>query len=240
MGNLAFSIKSLVFLQNCWIPEIVIFGIATSEPAQPQWWWWKQEYKERNWFNKQNKYFECTAHFLYISLLSLHIINILKLDRKGIAIVGVVSMIIASSRVGLWFPPKYPCRVSQVQIYCYCTGYGLLVYGNTNLGRCGAERKWRHITNLWVSFCGRWVRRRTSNGNGCMTTTRRTVKTEQKNSTRVLTMKQEHLGWQVETHQNVLLGSDTSSVWNFCVCSSDVILHGNQWWSCKMLAVFLG
>lgn len=37
-----------------------------------------------------------------------------KLDRKGIAIVGVISMIIASSRVGLWFPPKYPCRVSQV------------------------------------------------------------------------------------------------------------------------------
>ena len=48
------------------------------------------------------------------------------------------------------------------------------------------------------------------------------------------------LGWQVETHQNVLLGSDTSWVWNFCICSSDVILHGNQWWSCKMLAVFLG
>lgn len=115
MGNLAFSIESLVFLQNCWIPEIiVIFGIATSEPAQPQWWWWKQEYKERNWFNKQNKYFECKAHFLYIFLLLLHIINIVKLDRKGIAIVGVVSMIIASSRVGLWFPPKYPCRVSQV------------------------------------------------------------------------------------------------------------------------------
>ena len=36
------------------------------------------------------------------------------------------------------------------------------------------------------------------------------------------------LGWQVETHQNVLPGSDTSWVWNFCVCSSDVILHGNQ------------
>ena len=115
MGNLAFSIELLVFLQNCWIPEvIVIFGIATSEPAQPQWWWWKQEYKERNWFNKQNKYFECKAHFLYIFLLLLHIINIVKLDRKGIAIVGVISMIIASSRVGLWFPPKYPCRVSQV------------------------------------------------------------------------------------------------------------------------------
>ena len=115
MGNLAFSIELLVFLQNCWIPEIiVIFGIATSEPAQPQRWWWKQEYKERNWSNKQNKYFECKAHFLYISLLLLHIINIVKLDRKGIAIVGVISMIIASSRVGLWFPPKYPCRVSQV------------------------------------------------------------------------------------------------------------------------------
>ena len=100
--------------------------------------------------------------------------------------------------LGLRFPRKYPCRVSQVQIYCYCTGYGLLVYGNTNLGRCGAERKWRHITNLWVSFCGRWVRRRTSNGNGCMTTTRRTVKTEQKNSTRVLTMKQEHWGGKLK------------------------------------------
>lgn len=33
-------------------------------------------YRERNWFNKQNKYFECTAHFLYISFLSSHIIHI--------------------------------------------------------------------------------------------------------------------------------------------------------------------
>ena len=35
------------------------------------------------------------------------------------------------------------------------------------------------------------------------------------------------------------LGSDTSSVWNFCICSSDVTLQGNQWW-CLMSAVFLG
>ena len=26
------------------------------------------------------------------------------------------------------------------------------------------------------------------------------------------------------------LGSDTSSVWNFFACSSDVISRGNQWW----------
>ena len=27
--------------------------------------------------------------------------------------------------------------------------------------------------------------------------------------------------------------SDTSSVWNFCICSSDVILQGNSYWHCQ-------
>ena len=36
------------------------------------------------------------------------------------------------------------------------------------------------------------------------------------------------------------LGGDTSSVWNFCTCSSDIILWGNQWQRHKMLAVFSG
>ena len=27
------------------------------------------------------------------------------------------------------------------------------------------------------------------------------------------------------------LGSDASSVWNFFVCFTDVILRGNRWWS---------
>ena len=36
------------------------------------------------------------------------------------------------------------------------------------------------------------------------------------------------------------LSSDTSSVWNFFAHSSDVISQGNQWWHCKMLAVFSG
>ena len=34
------------------------------------------------------------------------------------------------------------------------------------------------------------------------------------------------------------LGCDTTSVWNFFANSSDVILWGNQWWHCKMSAVF--
>ena len=33
-------------------------------------------------------------------------------------------------------------------------------------------------------------------------------------------------------------GSDTSSVWNFCTLSSDVISRGNQWWRREMSAVF--
>ena len=36
------------------------------------------------------------------------------------------------------------------------------------------------------------------------------------------------------------LGSDASSVWNFCAGCSDVISRGNQWWHCEMVAVFLG
>ena len=37
---------------------------------------------------------------------------------------------------------------------------------------------------------------------------------------------------------NLDLGSDTSSVWNFCACFSDVISRGSQWWCRKMSAVF--
>ena len=36
------------------------------------------------------------------------------------------------------------------------------------------------------------------------------------------------------------LGRDVSLVWNFCTHSSDVISWGNQWWGCKMSAVFPG
>lgn len=59
------------------------------------------------------KYFECAAHFLCISLVSSHITNIVKLNQKGNAIVGVISMIIISSTmiVGTSIPWKYPCRV---------------------------------------------------------------------------------------------------------------------------------
>ena len=34
------------------------------------------------------------------------------------------------------------------------------------------------------------------------------------------------------------LGSDTSSVWNFCARASDVISPGNQWWRSEMSALF--
>ena len=36
------------------------------------------------------------------------------------------------------------------------------------------------------------------------------------------------------------LGSDASSVWNFCARFSDVISMGNQWWRCEMSALFSG
>ena len=36
------------------------------------------------------------------------------------------------------------------------------------------------------------------------------------------------------------LGSDASSVWNFCTCFSDVISRGNWWWCRGMLVVFSG
>ena len=36
------------------------------------------------------------------------------------------------------------------------------------------------------------------------------------------------------------VGSDASSVWNFCDHFSDVISWGNRWWHRKMLSVFSG
>ena len=36
------------------------------------------------------------------------------------------------------------------------------------------------------------------------------------------------------------LGSDVSSVWNFCACFSDVISGRNHWWHRGMSAVFSG
>ena len=36
------------------------------------------------------------------------------------------------------------------------------------------------------------------------------------------------------------LGSDTSSVWNFCSRFSDVILREHRWWHCEMSTVFFG
>ena len=37
-----------------------------------------------------------------------------------------------------------------------------------------------------------------------------------------------------------VLGSDASSVWNFCARFSDITSSRNQWWCCEMLAVFSG
>ena len=37
-----------------------------------------------------------------------------------------------------------------------------------------------------------------------------------------------------------VLGSDASSVWNFCARFSDITSRRNQWWCCVMLAVFSG
>ena len=34
------------------------------------------------------------------------------------------------------------------------------------------------------------------------------------------------------------LGSDASSIWNFCAPFSDIILPGNEWWHREVLAVF--
>ena len=43
------------------------------------------------------------------------------------------------------------------------------------------------------------------------------------------------IGWiKIPTrHDQSDLGSDASSVWNFCARFSDVISRGNQWWRCK-------
>ena len=53
------------------------------------------------------------------------------------------------------------------------------------------------------------------------------------------------IGWskfppRYTTNQNHYsdLGSDASSVWNFCARFSDVISRGNQWWRRQMSAVF--
>ena len=51
------------------------------------------------------------------------------------------------------------------------------------------------------------------------------------------------IGWSVSVINQKHypdLGSDISLVWNFYnSCSSDVILQGNKWWRCEMLACFL-
>ena len=51
------------------------------------------------------------------------------------------------------------------------------------------------------------------------------------------------IGWKIaSTNQKHYpdLGSDTSSVWNFCARFSDVISRENQWWRHEMTAVFTG
>ena len=35
---------------------------------------------------------------------------------------------------------------------------------------------------------------------------------------------------QIVSQSEALLGSDTSSLWNFCIRFSDAISWGNQWW----------
>ena len=50
-------------------------------------------------------------------------------------------------------------------------------------------------------------------------------------------------GWDKfprQHNQSRALGSDVSSVWNFCICFSDVNLRGIQWWHWEMSGVFLG
>ena len=51
------------------------------------------------------------------------------------------------------------------------------------------------------------------------------------------------IGWKFASNNQKHypdLGSDASSVWNFCACFSDVISRGNRWWRRGMLAVFSG
>ena len=51
------------------------------------------------------------------------------------------------------------------------------------------------------------------------------------------------IGWKFASNNQKHypdLGSDASSVWNFCTCFSDVISRGNWWWRRGMLAVFAG
>ena len=45
--------------------------------------------------------------------------------------------------------------------------------------------------------------------------------------------------FQLKRH-NLDLRSDTSSVWNFCACSLDVISRGNQRWCSEISAIFSG
>ena len=57
----------------------------------------------------------------------------------------------------------------------------------------------------------------------------------------VLGLKQ--IGWsKLSTNQEYYLdlGSDTSSVWNFCAHSSDFILQASLWWRREMSALFSG
>ena len=52
-----------------------------------------------------------------------------------------------------------------------------------------------------------------------------------------------HAMWEIaSTNQrnHTDLGSDESSVWNFCACFSGIISQGNQWWRRKMSTVCSG
>ena len=53
-------------------------------------------------------------------------------------------------------------------------------------------------------------------------------------------LRNEHRNSILMTHHYPDLGSDASSVWNFCARFSDVISQESQWWGRKMLAVFSG
>ena len=51
------------------------------------------------------------------------------------------------------------------------------------------------------------------------------------------------IGWNKfsrQHNQSRALGSDVSSVWNFCICFSDVNLPGIQWWHWEMSGDILG
>lgn len=121
-----FSIKSLVFQQNCCIWRIVLLITATSELEQPQW-------------QKPQKLF---GRFLWHCCLT----NIVKHDRKyGNAIVALVpkiivvsSITIVASSISSEIPvERFFNHIRGHFSYLLCTFEGLLVNRDSGLEACG-------------------------------------------------------------------------------------------------------